>query len=148
MKSVENKSVEVFKTSHGQGLRAACLLPAGAEVCRFEGPILRFEEIPPEEIRHALLLEDGRWLVDQGLARNANHSCAPNCRIDAKNRVVTLRQVKRYEELTLAYNVVYPGEDPGPWDARWSFDCACGAKNCRGRVDGYVTPEGKVWNHR
>jgi len=145
---VDHLAAEVFAAPYGSGLRAVCDLPAGAEVCRFEGPILRFEEIPPGEIRHALLLEDGRWLVDQGLARNANHSCAPNCRIDAQNRVVTLHAVKRHEELTLAYNIVYPGENPGQWDERWSFNCACGAKNCRGRVDGYVTPEGKDWNRR
>jgi SET domain-containing protein len=106
---------------------------------------MAWEQIPADEIRHALLLEDGSWLVDRGLARYANHSCDPNCRVDADNRVVTLRAVKAGEEITLAYNVVYPGEDPGEWDVRWSFDCACGARNCRSRVDGYVTPDGARW---
>ncbi len=120
---------EVFNTPHGTGLRAARALRAGETVCRFEGPIVRSEEIPPSEIRHALLLEDGRWLVDQGLARNANHSCDPNCRIDAANCVITLRAVAAGEELTLAYNIVYPGEDPGPWDSRWSSSCATGSSS-------------------
>lgn len=141
-------TAEVFSTRHGTGLRAVRALRAGSVVCKFEGPVVSFAEIPPAEIRHALLLEDGRWLVDQGLARNANHSCDPNCRIDGENFVVTLRAVDAGEELTLAYNIVYPGEDPGEWDSRWNFDCACGAKNCRGRVDGYVTPEGKPFSRR
>lgn len=134
--------VEVFDTAHGKGLRAARAFRAGTRLCRFEGPVMAFEQIPPEEIRHALLLEDGRWLVDRGLARFINHCCAPNCRIDAENFVVNLREVAKGEELTFAYNIVYEGEDPGPWDERWSFNCACGAKNCRGRVDGYVKPDG------
>jgi SET domain-containing protein len=139
---------EVFSVGGGLGLRAACDLPAGARVCRFEGPILRWEDVPADEIRHALLLEDGRWLVDRGVARLLNHSCEPNSRVDGENFVVTLRRVARGEEFTFAYNVVYDGEDPGEWDSRWSFKCTCGAKNCHGRVDGYVTQDGRAWKGR
>ena len=137
--------VTVFETALGRGLKASRNLARGTVVARFEGPVMRWEEVPEAEIRHALLLEDGRWMIDRGLARLLNHSCEPNCRIDAENNVVTLRQVRKSEELTFAYNIVYDGEDPGPWDQRWSFACACGARKCHGRVDCYVTPDGKPW---
>jgi SET domain-containing protein len=139
---------EIFRVAGGQGLRAARNLPAGTRICRFEGPILNWEDVPAQEIRHALLLEDGRWLVDRGVARLLNHSCEPNSRVDGENYVVTLRDVARGEELTFAYNIVYAGEDPGEWDARWSFKCDCKARTCRGVVDGYVTPEGLPWKRR
>lgn len=137
--------VTVFETALGRGLKASHNLPRGTVVTRFEGPIMHWEEVPEAEIRHALLLEDGRWMIDRGLARLLNHSCEPNCRIDAENNVVTQRPVRQGEELTFAYNIVYDGEDPGSWDPRWSFACACGTSKCHGRVDCYVTPDGEPW---
>lgn len=137
--------VEVFHGQAGAGLRAALSLPPGTVVARFEGPVMPWEQVPPEEARHALLLENGLWLVDRGLARLVNHACRPNCRVNGANEIVTSCRVAAGQELTIAYNVVYEGEDPGPWDPRWSFDCACKSDNCRGRVDGYVTPEGRPY---
>lgn len=57
-----------------------------------------------------------------------NHSCAPNTAYDGLN-VVALRAIAEGEELTLDYarfcNELAEG-----------FQCACGAENCRGFVEG------------
>src|SRR5262249_34959206 len=57
-----------------------------------------------------------------------------------------VRKVMRGEELTIMYNEVTiekymsKGSLLPKWDERRSFDCYCGAPNCRGRIDQYVVP--------
>ena len=94
---------------------------------------------------HAILIENNKWMVIQTDARYINHSCDPNCIIDNDLRLITVRPVNEGEELTINYHIVYEGEDPGFWDPRWSFKCCCGAKNCQGIIDKYITIDGKPW---
>ncbi|MCB9682984.1 MAG: SET domain-containing protein-lysine N-methyltransferase [Alphaproteobacteria bacterium] len=130
--------IRVVQHPWGQGVVAARALPAGAAVTRFEGSVVPWAQVPEDEVRHVLLVGPDRWMVPGAPARLINHGCDPTCAIDDDDTVRTLRDVAAGEELTIAYNVVDAGEDPGPWDPRWSFDCACGASCCQGRVDGYV----------
>ena len=70
-----------------------------------------------------------------GVARFANHSCAPNCEtksvvLQNERRVVlfTTRDVKRGEELT--YDYQFAPECP-----ERETPCACGAAACRGVIN-------------
>ena len=128
----------VVQSAVGRHLVAVGDLPAGTVVGRFEGPVVDPGDVPADAIRHALVLEVDRWLVPTTDARFADHACDPTCRLDDDLRVVTIRPVPDGGRLTFRYNVVRPGEDPGPWDERWSFACTCGAAACQGAVDGYV----------
>ncbi|KAI9925283.1 hypothetical protein ASPWEDRAFT_120581 [Aspergillus wentii DTO 134E9] len=61
-----------------------------------------------------------------------NHSCAPTLNFDMHNmevRVVDNRPLKAGDDLTF----FYPSSE---WDMDQSFDCNCGAKECRGRISG------------
>jgi hypothetical protein len=129
----------------GLGLYAAADLPAGAAVERFEGPVVRYGELPESEVRFAILIGEDRWLIPRGAARHVNHSCDPNCRVDEALRIVTRRPVAAGQELCFAYNWIHPEEraafarDPARffWDPRWSFRCRCGEPRCQGTIDRY-----------
>jgi hypothetical protein len=142
----------VAENEKGRALAAARDLPAGTVVARFAGRFVRYEEIPPEEIRHALWFDTDRWMIPATPARFLNHSCAPNCELRDRPGdrdscdVVTIRPVSAGEELSFSYDLVdaatYFADADNPlyevWHPSWSFDCLCGAPNCRGRIEGYT----------
>jgi hypothetical protein len=131
--------------SYGKCLVATSFLPTGVIVQELKGPIYSWNLVSEEEICYAILIEHNKWMIIQTDARYINHSCDPNCVIDNELRLITVRPVNKGEELTINYHIVYEGEDPGFWDPRWSFKCCCGAKNCQGIIDKYITIDGKPW---
>jgi hypothetical protein len=57
-----------------------------------------------------------------------NHSCEPNCGVRGSVVVVARRDIQPGEELTFDY---------GTTDTdRWTLECRCGARQCRGRITG------------
>jgi len=132
-------------SSYGKCLVAQRDLPIGIVVEHFEGNIVSRENIPVDEICYAILIDNDKWMIPISNARYLNHSCDSNCRVDDNLNVITIRSIKYNEELTIAYNIVYGNEDPGEWDSRWTFICLCGAKNCQGIIDKYITHEGTPW---
>ena len=81
--------------------------------------------------------DDGLTLEPGPPFRFLNHSCSPNCEYvwcddegvedlrEARHLyVVTLREVRAGEELTIDY----------AWPAESAIRCLCGAHNCRGWV--------------
>lgn len=141
---IRTAAAEVFDFPYGKGLVAARPLRAGETVTVFEGPIVAYAAVPAEEIRHVLWLDGDRWMIPRPPARWINHACEPNCRVvdragdPARFDVATLQPVRQGEELTFAYNRVSSAEELAAfWHPAWSFDCACGAKRCRGRIERY-----------
>ena len=134
------------QTRIGRGLVAAETLEEGATVEHLDGRAVPYNKIPETEIRNAFELDDDRWIVPLSEARHINHSCDPNCYINGKLDVITLRKVLKGEELTIMYNDVTiekymaRGSVLPKWDDRRSFDCRCGVPRCMGRIDRYVVP--------
>ncbi|MDB4908094.1 MAG: hypothetical protein JWO05_2878 [Gemmatimonadetes bacterium] len=141
-------ALEIVHTAAGTGLRATCDIPVGTAVMRFDGPVVAWGAVPPDEVRYVAMHASGDWIIPGSPERFINHSCAPNTRSTESGDLVTTRHVPRGEELTMSYDTLEPFEierrrlhpDWYFWDDRWSFDCACGASNCRGRIDRYVIP--------
>lgn len=145
---------KVMSCSYGKCLVATRDLPAGTTVQTFSGPVITYapgatEVVPPgvtdEDVRYMMIVDNKTVIIPKSDARYIDHSCDPNCDIYNKNEVLTTRPVKKGDELTISYNVTTKGDDPGPWDHRWDFDCKCGAANCQGKIDKYVYPEDGKW---
>ena len=136
----------VTKTRAGSGLFATKTLEEGKVVERLKGRAVPYSKIPESEIQNAFELDDDRWMTPQSAAKHINHSCDPNCHISRKLDVVTIRKVRKGEELTIMYNEVpiekymKSAAKLPKWDDRRSFDCRCGAPQCIGRIDRYVVP--------
>lgn len=135
---------EVIENSYGKALIATEDLSVGTVVEKFEGEIVSYEEVPEEEICYTICIgESGedKWLLYNTAARYANHSCEPNCFVNDELEIITIKKVKKGEELTYSYNT-YIEEDENPedyfWDSRWNFECKCGSKKCQKLIKGYV----------
>ncbi|MBI4510524.1 MAG: SET domain-containing protein-lysine N-methyltransferase [Deltaproteobacteria bacterium] len=120
--------IQVVRSSiHGYGVVATRDFAELEEIAEVDGVAWREDE--PVDDRYSLWIVDGIYMdmVDQ--TRWINHSCAPNCEIEADidengnawARIVALRPIQRGEELT--YDYAFPLELAEP--------CHCGTPNCR-----------------
>jgi hypothetical protein len=134
--------VALGENACGKCVVATSAIAAGQVVFRFEGPVVSWAEVPPEEVRYVISFEPYRWLVPEGPARFVNHSCEPNCEVRPTRDTVALRAIAPGEELTISYDRadaadVSRNPDHYFWDERWTFACRCGSLRCRGLIDRY-----------
>jgi hypothetical protein len=127
---------------YGSCLVATRDVAAGETVERFEGPVVPWPEVPAEEVIYVISFEPYRWLIPRTAARYLNHSCDPNCMFLPTRDVVTVREVRAGEELTISYDWADRAEyarHPAHyfWDPRWSFRCHCRVSRCLGTIDRY-----------
>ena len=76
---------------------------------------------------------DFKW----NTARLINHSCNPNCEVESEGLklwIVSLREIKKGEELTYDYGFGYDSDYK-------QFPCKCGSMNCVG----YIVRQGSRW---
>ncbi|MFA6064328.1 MAG: SET domain-containing methyltransferase [archaeon] len=134
---------KVIKISYGKALVATKDLPAGTVVQKFEGEIMTYKEVPEDMVCHAICVgeeNEDKWVVSKTDAIYANHACEPNCEVGDDLNIITIKEVKKDEELTFVYNELSPEEREAEflWDKKWDFECKCGSKNCQGNINKYV----------
>jgi hypothetical protein len=123
-------------------LRACFDLPAGvivglADFTKTDNEFIALHK--SKEFRHVAIMgfkQNGliQWGRVNGKMALVNHSCDPNCELTEQGNVVTIKQVKEAEELTIAYDVPVIGI---AWNPQWNFKCLCNARNCRMHLDSY-----------
>lgn len=116
----------------GLGLFAKKNIKKGIAVACWGGRVTTKSEIKklPKEIgfHYALELYPGFYLAERSLkeldsADFINHSCSPNCKNVDKFIMITIKNIKKDEELTSDFsNHTNKGE---------KFICNCLAKNCK-----------------
>jgi hypothetical protein len=111
-------------------------------IVKFDGPKMRYCDIPEEEKCYALWIQNDEYMIPKTDARFINHSCDPNCNVNNDYDVIPIHPIKAGEEISFSYDIVHENEDPGEWDPKWTFKCECGAKNCRGFINKYVNEDG------
>ena len=90
-------------------------------------------------------VDDSAYLVLDELDRCFNHSCDPNGAVVGAGEGVELlaiRAVRTGDEITFDYSTTM-ADDPEAIAAAgrslWRCPCSCGATNCRGVIDQFVT---------
>lgn len=144
--TMEKYHSKVVESSNGKGLSLVATedIPRGVIVEKFEGPIVKYAEVPKDMICHAIYvgekIVDDQWVVSQTNAIRANHSCNPNCMIDDDLNIITIKPIKKDEELVYSYNLLYDEEEESDfvWDEKWNFECKCNSINCQKNIDRYV----------
>jgi SET domain-containing protein len=117
---------------HGYGVVAERDFAPGEVVAVVEG-ILWNSEMEDRDDRYSLWLDEDWYydMVDQ--TRWMNHSCDPNCEIEADvqpdgsspwAKVVAVRPIRPGDEITYDY----------AFDAELAEPCSCGAPACRGWI--------------
>lgn len=108
-------------------------IPANRRVIEYTGEKISYREAHRRWPTSYIFLLDNRWMIDGAVggsgAEFINHSCEPNLAAEiVKGRIfyVSLRPIKKGEELTIDYNYDHSDE---------RMICLCGAKNCRGTIN-------------
>ncbi len=123
--------IRVVKSSiHGYGLVATRAFRSGEFIADVDGVQLRRSELENDD--YCLLITDDVFfdMVDQ--TRWINHSCDPNCEIEADlddsgkvwARLVAVREIGAGEELTYDY----------AFASQYAIPCRCGTADCRGLI--------------
>lgn len=81
---------------------------------------------------YPLQVGDDLWMLLEPPGVYINHSCDPNCGIDADLRLIALRDLAAGEELSFDYSTTMHEH------GAWSLDCGCGSPSCRGRIVDFV----------
>lgn len=115
-------------------------LPSGTTLLPFSGVHQTEQNVPEAMWRYVVRVDRHTYLIPDGLAMFANHSCAPNALIDDDFNITTCRVLRGNDEVLISYDRVSDadflafGDD---WRTAWSFACGCGSGSCVGRVDRY-----------
>lgn len=134
----------------GQCLASTQDLPAGIIIEKFTGIPVEASQYRagmnfPIENRHVKWIgrdENGfdKWILVKSNAAYINHSCDPNCIVNSKGEVITIKPVKKGEELTISYNSRSLNNFPleMQWESNWSFACLCELHNCQKFIDKFI----------
>lgn len=103
----------VKRSRTGRGMFAGQNIPRGACIIEYTGRSATKKQIK-ENTGKYLFWTSAKTMIDgyvpSNKARFINHSCAPNCEIDIKNKriyVFAKRTIKAGEELTYDYDTEY-----------------------------------------
>jgi hypothetical protein len=125
----------------GSGVYTGQKFRRGAEVLRFEGPVLSASDVP-----YPLRPEDDHYLQigvkiflgpSGGIDDLVNHSCEPNCMVaigEGRATLVAVKNIQPDTEVTFDYSTTSTDDK-----SRWSLNCHCGSKRCRGVISGFHT---------
>jgi SET domain-containing protein len=120
---------------HRYGVYANERIPAKRKVIEYTGARLNRKDAAAIESGEYtyLFAVDSYWTLDGARggsgAEIINHSCEPNLTsrvLKGHILYMSLRDIKRGEELTVDYNFS---------DLKEMTPCSCGAKNCRGTIE-------------
>ncbi len=130
----------------GYGLVAIQDIKKGKTIIEYTGQHItdeeasrRYDDDAMERHHTFLFAVDDDEVIDAAVggndARFINHSCDPNCEAvqDGKRIfIVSIRKIKKGEELTYDYKLERDDEPEEKWMAK--YPCRCGAPNCRGTL--------------
>jgi SET domain-containing protein len=129
---------------HGTGAFASRDISEGERIGTYAGRRYCARQVSRRDWDNALTyvfaLSDGSVIdatAEGNATRHLNHSCAPNCIAYEENgsghklviAFYALRAIRAGEELFLDYRL-----DADHAEERKTFDCACGAIECRGTM--------------
>jgi hypothetical protein len=123
---MDNSKVLVGQNIFGKCLIANSDIAKDELIVEFDGDVLEVEKaslLPQANVNHAIQFEEHKWRDSNGVARNINHSCEPNCGMKGLFTLVAMRDIKKGEELLWDYDMSE--------DSDWRMECECGTPSCR-----------------
>lgn len=116
---------------HGKGVLARKDIKKGEKIFTVQGKKVKFlitsQKIADTISYNLYGVDKNTWIHPKGLGPYLNHSCNPNSMFTEKNKIVSLQNIKKGEEITSDYSFYEA-------DIFWRFHCSCGEKNCRKTV--------------
>lgn len=131
---MESESMEIRESRFGKGLFATKDIEPGEVLCRvsWKEKELNFADtlVLKEKESHAVQIDFDRYLLCEPPFLYSNHSCNPNCAVNASLEMFALRKIKAGEELFWDYST-------SMLERHWTMKCKCGEKTCRGIVEDF-----------
>jgi SET domain-containing protein len=121
--------LDVRHSRFGKGLFAAKNIAAGTIICNVTGPTLTFQQTVDlkERESHCLQIDFDRYILCEAPFLYSNHSCKPNCALNAQLQLFALCDIKCNEELLWDYST-------SMLERHWTMPCSCGTSVCRGII--------------
>lgn len=145
MKGYLSPKLEGYKKEWGHGVRAVAAVRPGEILIVWGGTILTGSELgklTAQERKISVQVDDDMYLVTPakwiGPSDWVNHSCNPNAGLRGQITLVAMRAIKVGEDVCFDYAM----SDGNSYD---EFDCLCGARACRGRVQGNDWQRPELW---
>ncbi len=131
---MDNKKVIVKETKRfGKGLFAQKDIKKGEIIADWKGGKIyeakKCSDLPKVVRDHAIQFGEHDWIDTDGIGRLINHSCNPNCGMNGKFQIISMRDIKKGEWLTYDYEMTE--------DSDWAMKCKCGETNCRKIIRGF-----------
>ncbi len=130
---MDNPNIRIGeREGFGKALYAIEDIAQDTVIAEFDGEIFQAQkctDLPKDIADHAIQIGEHTWKESRGFARYINHSCDPNCGIRGTSTLVTMKPIKRGEELTWDYDMTE--------DSDWRLACKCGTAICRGIIGAY-----------
>lgn len=127
-----NPNIEVKNTgNYGSGIFAKKNIKKGEKLAIFGGYVVRIDEEP---IDTGIQIDDNLILTSfdhNDPADFVNHSCNPNAGIKGQNFLVSMKKIKKGEQVCFDYAMCLYSKNKSDF---YSLDCKCGSKKCRGKV--------------
>jgi SET domain-containing protein len=116
----------VRESRFGKGLFTTENVASNTILCTVTGPVLTFQQTLKLDEResHCLQISNDKYLLCDPPFLYSNHSCEPNCGLDAQLQLFALRDLKKGEELFWDYST-------SMLERHWTMPCACGSTHCR-----------------
>jgi hypothetical protein len=123
---VGEECIEVKYSEFGKGLFATRNIPISTSVCSIKGQHISFKEtlLLGEKESHCIQIRINEYIFCEPPFLYSNHSCTPNCGINANLELFTLTDINIGEELFWDYST-------SMLERHWTMNCSCGSKNCR-----------------
>jgi hypothetical protein len=119
-----------YSETNGFGAFTPQPIKKGDIISVWDGPYA--EKLPESDLaKYYLYVRPNKWLIGFGgeyPESFINHSCDPNTSVtwDGDIAILTsIRSIEPNEEITFDYETVIPSDDG------FTFNCGCGAGNCR-----------------
>jgi hypothetical protein len=118
--------ITIRNSKFGKGLFATQNISKDFPLMKIKGQKLSFSdslELGDKE-SYCLQVDFDKYIIPDEPFIFSNHSCDPNCGINNKLELITLRPVKKGEEITWDYST-------SMLERHWTMACHCGSAICR-----------------
>ena len=117
--------ITIGKSNFGKGLFATSNIAAGTILIKIQGTRIKFRQttILGNKESYPLQIEMDEYILCDPFTY-CNHSCEPNCGINADLEFYALRDIKKGEELAWDYST-------SMLERHWEMRCLCGSPRCR-----------------
>lgn len=128
---MDDGSIEIKESKLGKGLFAKKHIVPGTIICKvsWKEKELNFADtlLLMEKESHAVQTDFDKYLLCEPPFLYSNHSCNPNCAVNANLEMFAIKNINAGQELLWDYST-------SMLERHWTMQCSCGEKNCRGII--------------